>query len=66
MRMHREGDLRILPSGRDHLVDCEPREGVAALTGEHIPALGLLLTLEALQAVDFVSLQVVDAIDAAL
>ena len=66
VRVHRKIDLGLLPGSLDHLVDGEAAEGIAALAGEDVAALRLLLTLQPLQAIGFVALQVVDAVDAAL
>ena len=64
--MHRPGDLRLAACSFNHFVDGEPREGLAPLTGEDVGALGLLLTLQTLQAGGFVTGKSPSTIDASL
>jgi hypothetical protein len=66
VRMHWPGDLGFAPRGRDQLVDCKSGEGLAPLRGEDVRSLGLLLTLQTLEAASLITFQVVSAVDAAL
>ena len=58
--------LAFFPAVSIILLMAKRLKGVAAFADENVPALGLLLALQPLQAIGFVALQVVDAIDAAL
>ena len=64
--MDREIDLGVPASRLDYLVDGEATESVTPFAGEDIPTLGLLLTSEPFRTAGFISLQIVDAVDAAL
>ena len=58
--------MPIASGSRDHLVDGEPAELLAAFAGEDVAAPRLLLALEPFQALGFVRLQVMNPVDAAL
>src|SRR5258705_10695519 len=66
MRMHRPGDLGVLPRSADHLVDGRSGEGLATFRGEDVWSLGFLLALQSFEADGFVALQVVGAVDRTL
>lgn len=66
VRMYRKVNIRLAPGSRDHLVDGEPAELLAAFAGEDVAAPGLLLALEPFHALGFVRLEVMNAVDAAL
>ena len=58
--------LAFCPAVADHLVDGKPRERLAALAGEDVRSLGLLLALQSLQANGLIAFQVMGAINRAL
>jgi hypothetical protein len=66
VRMNRKVNMPIASGSRDHLVDGEPAELLAAFAGEDVAAPRLLLALEPFQALGFVRLEVMNAVDAAL
>jgi hypothetical protein len=66
VRMDRKVNMRIASCSRDHLIDGEPAESLAAFAGEDVTAPGLLLALEPFQALGFVRFHVMNAVDAAL
>jgi hypothetical protein len=58
VRMDRKVNMRIASGSRDHLIDGESAELLAAFACEDVAAPGLLLALEPFQALGFVTLQV--------
>ena len=62
VRMDRKVNMRIASCSRDHLIDGEPAELLAAFAGEDVAAPGLLLAREPFQALGFVGLQVMNAV----
>jgi len=64
--VNRERHLGSLPSTFDHPSDTHATKGLPALAGEHISRLGILLTMQPLEASKLVAFQIMDAIDAAL
>jgi hypothetical protein len=66
VRMDRKVNIPVASGRRDHLIDGESAELLAAFAGEDVAAPWLLLALEPFQTLGFVGLQVMNAVDAAL
>src|SRR5262249_21198717 len=64
-RMHRPSDRGLSSRCRDHLVDGEAGEGLAAFAGEDVGPFGLLITLQSFEAIGLVALEVMGAVDRA-
>jgi hypothetical protein len=66
VRMDRKVNIRIASSSCDHFINGKSAELLAAFAGEDVAALGFLLALQPFQALGFVRLQVMNAVDAPL